>query len=277
MKYILVVICLFSHILQADSVAVSVAPYLEIVQEIAGPSIEVHLVVPQGASSHSFETTPKQLQALSHDTLWFTIGEPFEYRAIKALKQSQPAPTIINLREGLNLIQEHVCEHHSSADPHIWMDPEMMATQVQHIIEALKNTYPLQSAEITERSDHVLQKLKQLQNLRDLALKGKKGTLIVSHPAYGYLLRAYDILEYALEFEGKEPSAKQLALAVDKVTEAHAHTIFTQPQYSKRAADRIASLLNLQIIELDPYSPSYFESMNTIYEAFAKELTSEMN
>lgn len=278
MQLIILIFTFLICSLNAESVAVSIAPYLEIVQEIAGPEIQVHLVVPQGASSHSFETTPKQLQLLRQDAIWFIIGEPFESRAIKSLQGLKEAPRIVDLRNGLKLIDEGCrCHHHdhASSDPHIWMNPEMMAVQVIHIRDALAKQYPDKKEALALRSDAVLEKLKILKNTIDQALTGKQGTLIIAHPAYSYLLRPYNLNQYALEFDGKEPSAKQLSESIDIIKAAHTKTIFTQKQYSTRAADRIAKILDLRLEELDPYSSEYFASMNQIAEEFGKELAIE--
>lgn len=262
--------------LTAESIAVSVAPYLNIVQDIAGPNIEVHLVVPQGASSHSFEITPKQLQKLQEDSIWFIVGEPFENRAIKSLQKE--SLKVVDLRNGLTLLEEtsHCCHGHSSYDPHIWMSPEMMSIQVRTIREAMTDKFPDDAAGIYDRSEKILAKLNALKEKVSKAFSGKTGTIIVSHPAYEYLLRPYGIRQYALEFEGKEPSAKQLSEALDMIREVHAHTLFTQNQYSKKAADRIAQLLNVKTFELNPYSSDYFTSMEQIAQAFGKELTEGM-
>ncbi len=271
MKHIISIFLLLGS-LSAQSIAVSLAPYLNIVQEIAGPKIEVHLVVPQGASAHSFDVTPKQIQKLQEDSIWFIVGEPFESRAIKSLNKDHPR--IVDLRSGLTLQEElSPCGHdHGSFDPHIWMNPEMMMIQIGTIRDALTDQFPTDSSDIYQRAENVMNKLNKLQAGVSAALSGQTGTIIVSHPAYGYLLSRYGIRQYALEFEGKEPSAKQLSQALDLIREVHATTLFTQKQYSQKAAQRIAEILKLKTVELDPYSSDYFTSIQHIAQAFGQEL-----
>src|SRR5262245_12801143 len=71
-------------------VLVSVAPYVEIVEELTAKQVDVALIVPAGFSAHTYEPTPKQILKASKANLWFTIGEAFEERAIKALKAQNP-------------------------------------------------------------------------------------------------------------------------------------------------------------------------------------------
>ena len=55
---------------------VSIAPYQQLAQRIAGPTIEVQTIVPQGANPHSFEPTSKQAAEMRLGRVWFRIGEP---------------------------------------------------------------------------------------------------------------------------------------------------------------------------------------------------------
>ncbi len=266
--------------LVGKSVAISVAPYLEVVKELAGENIQVHLVVPAGSSSHTFEATPKQLTELREASIWFIIGEPFEQKAIHSFKGQNQKPLIVDLRKGLHLINgscgcchHHNHDHDSDFDPHIWMDPQMMITQVSTICSALIQTFPEEEATIRMGEKKVLQLLTALDKKIHEFLYSKHGTLIVSHPAYGYLLRPYpSIHQFPLEHEGREPSAKQFENVFTTIEKAHAHTIFTQKEYPSRAALRIAEKLKLNTVELEPYSQSYFTSLDAIAEAFSCEL-----
>ena len=83
-------------------VLVSVAPHKFFVEQIAKESVQVHLMVPAGASSHTYEPTPRQMVTAGQAKLWFRIGEPFENRAVQALTSHHPDLEIIDLRQGLD-------------------------------------------------------------------------------------------------------------------------------------------------------------------------------
>jgi ABC-type Zn uptake system ZnuABC Zn-binding protein ZnuA len=82
------ILCLINSPLRAEAptILVSVAPYKLFVEKIAGDTIDVNLMVPAGASAHTYEPTPRQMIAAGKAVAWFTIGESFEGRAIPALK-----------------------------------------------------------------------------------------------------------------------------------------------------------------------------------------------
>ncbi len=258
-------------------VLVSVAPYASIVRELAGTTVDVQLMVPAGFSSHTFEPTPKQILNSSRATLWFIIGEPFEAKALRALQSQNPSLQTIDLRQGLDLLHA-TCDHHHDhgADPHIWMSPKMMQQQSRVIAEALAKTFPNHAMLFQERLIRVIQKLEQLDQALHEELKGQQGkTLFVSHPAYGYFCREFHLQQVSIEFEGRDPSPKQLTILCDKATQAKVSTIFIQKQYSTKAADLVAQQIGARTVILDPYAENYFENMSFIGSSIAKGLQNE--
>ena len=97
----------------SHTVLVSLAPYKFFVEKIAGGTVKVHLMVPAGASAHTYEPTPKEMLAASNADVWFTIGETFEKRAGNALQSHHLALLLVDLKQGVDLISAH--EHHAHA------------------------------------------------------------------------------------------------------------------------------------------------------------------
>ena len=102
-------------------VLVSVAPHKYYVDRIADGTVRVGLMVPPGASSHTYEPTPKQVLAASKAAIWFQVGEPFEERAGASLKSFNPDLLIVDLRDNVPLIHHghesgHGCQHNQCCD-----------------------------------------------------------------------------------------------------------------------------------------------------------------
>lgn len=273
LSFFFVLIAYFPLQATDDRVLVSVAPYVTIVQELAGPSIEVELIVPAGYSSHTFEPTARQIMKAASARLWFTIGEPFETKAIMALQSENPKLETVDLREGLSLLDDSCHHHHHSADPHIWMSPTMMQQQARHIAKALQNAFPAVSANVEKNLEPLIAKLKTLDTTIREDLKGKQGdTLFVSHPAYGYFCRDYGLKQVSIEHEGKDPSPKKLTKILQLAKELKVTTIFVQKQYSSKAAELVAKEVGAKTMVLDPYDEKYFENMLEMTRSIAKEL-----
>ena len=263
-------------------VLVSVAPHKFFVEKISKDTVEVMLMVPAGSSSHTFEPTPQQMLKASIADLWFQIGEGFEPRASLALRSYNPKMQIINLRDGLDLIVDDGsgttccrCSHHalqSCVDPHFWLSPKQSKIQAQTIEKALSARYPDHASLYKTNLASFLQELDALDNEIQTTLAPlKKRTIMVSHPAYAYFCRDYNLQQLSIEFDGKDPSPQQLTKVIVAARQADIKKIFVQPQYSSKGAGLIAKQIGAKLVSLDPYAENYFAAMHHIALEFASQ------
>lgn len=257
------------------SVLVSIAPYKLFVEKIAGDTVTPILMVPAGASAHTYEPTPKQMIASSQADLWFTIGESFETRAIQALQSHNPKLQTIDLRQGVSMITADpasglCCCHANCQDLHIWLSARQAKIQVATIADGLSKRYPENAALYKKNLEILLKDLDALDTDVTAILKPLTSRIIlVSHPAYAYFCRDYDLKQLSIEFEGKDPTPLQLTKVLNDARAAHINKVLVQPQYSSKGARLFAKELNANIVVLDPYSEDYFNSMRQIARAIA--------
>ena len=264
---------IYAH--EVPMVLVSIAPYKLFVEKIAGDTVEVNLVVPAGASAHTYEPTPKQMIAASQALAWFCIGESFETRAIPSLKAYNPSMTLIDLRQGVDMIKADpltgcCCCHANSQDLHIWLSARQMDIQARTIAQGLSQLLP-QNAEVYQKGlDQLLQELKALDQEITISLKSLKNRLIVvSHPAYAYFCRDYDLKQMSIEFEGKDPTPLQLTNILNRARAANTKKVYIQKQYNNKGARLFAKELKAEVVMLDPYAEQYFDSMRAIAHQFS--------
>lgn len=259
------------------TVLVTVAPHKFFVEHIAGDTVSVLQMVPTGASSHTYEPTPKEMISASQATLWFCIGEPFEQRAIAALKSHCPSLAIINLQQGLDLIainQEkqscHCCK--GSVDLHFWLSCRQGKIQAKTISDALSRAFPEHEALYTRNLAAFQERLEAADNeIKDILTPLKQRAIFVSHPAYAYFCRDYQLEQYSIEVEGKDPTPQQMTQLLLLAKQLEIKTIFVQQQYSNKGARLFGDTIGAQIKTLNPYSEHYFSSLFEIAHAFAKQ------
>lgn len=256
-------------------VIVSVAPHKLFVEKIAQDTIQVYLMVPAGASSHTYEPTPRQMITAGQANLWFCIGETFENRAIQALKSHRPQLEIVDLRQGLDLIfSDHTqgcrCCCAGSVDLHFWLSTRQAQIQAQTIANTLIKNYPQHADKYRENLALFKQELQQLdQDITAILEPLKNRNILVSHPAYGYFCRDYQLNQHGIEVEGKDPTPQQLTKMLNLMRQLNIKTIFIQLQYNNKAAKLVADTLGAKLVILDPYSEHYFNTMREIAHAFA--------
>lgn len=282
LKQLILLIALFllplSAIQAADSsryILVSVAPHAFFVKKIAADTVTVGLMVPAGTSAHTFEPTPKQMLAASKADIWFCIGESFETRAIKALKAHNPSLEISDLRQGVEMITADplsglCCCHANCQDLHIWLSARQAKIQAKTIAETLSKRYPENTALYQKNLAAFINELTALdQEIEKILSPLKNRLLMVSHPAYAYFCRDYQLSQLSIEFEGKDPTPQQLNNILIKARAAHISRVYVQPQYNSKGARLFAQELKAAIVTLDPYSEDYETSMLEIARAFS--------
>lgn len=267
---------LFAEEDRSHYVLVSVAPHKFFVEKIAGDTVKVGLMVPAGASAHTFEPTPKQMIAASQADLWFYIGEGFESRAMASLKGHHPSLELVDLRQNLDLITSengHSCCCHSSCqDLHFWLSPSSAKIQTETIAEGLIKVYPEHAALYRSRLKMFHRELEDLDlQIQAILSVPHNSSILVSHPAYAYFCRDYHFTQYSIEFEGRDPTSQQLTKLLKLAKDARIQKVFIQKQYSDKGPRLISQHLGAEIVMLDPYSENYRESLLQIAKAFASQ------
>lgn len=289
-RYFLLILALFLPLLTlkassaccTHAVTVSIAPYKFFIDQIAGDTIQLSMLVPPGASFHDYEPRPKQVLEVAKADIWFRVGEVFENRAIEALKNYNPRLKIVDLRDGVDLItfdgrHQHgaaPCSHCkvTGADLHMWLSARQSKIQAKQIASALIETYPENRAIYEANLAKLLFQLDQLdQEITAVLAPLTNRTIMVGHPAYAYFARDYHLVQFPIEYEGKDPSPRQMHEILLRAKREGIKTIFVQSQYSSRGADLIAKELGAKVVSLEPYSGDYFSAMRKIAYTIASE------
>lgn len=254
-------------------VLVSVAPYAYFVEKIAGKTVEIQILVPPGANAHLYEPVPKEIEKMLSANLWMRLGDPFEKKLVSVLKEKNPSLVIVELWEGITLLGHTHCSHEGHDDEkdfHIWMSPKLAKLQAEKIASNLTRLYP-QNRELYQKNLHLfLKELTDVDHKISALLKPLKGkALLVSHPAFGYFCKDYDLIQIPVEFEGKEPRPKQISQILQQAETLQVKTVLTQAQYSNKGAELIAEKLHLPISLVDPYSMDYSKNLLHLAEVIA--------
>ena len=245
-------------------------------EQIAGDTVTIGVMVPAAASIHTYEPTPKEMLTASKADAWFFIGEAFEAKAMAALKNHHPSIRLFDLRNGVDLIRSQCHHHHKEclhgADLHIWLSPKEAKIQAVEIAKGLIQIYPDRKELYETNLNKFLSQLDSLDDYISALMKTvKQRTLLVSHPAYGYFCRDYGFQQISIEFEGKDPTAQQLTHLLDSARKDNIKTIFIQKQYNNKGARLIAKYLGAALVNLDPYSDNYMDSLRYISQQIASQ------
>mgnify|MGYP006283471343 CR=1 FL=1 len=271
-------------------VFVSIPPQRTFVRQIAGERAEVHVMVEPGRSPATYEPSPKQMAALGSAHLYLRIGVPFEDAWMERIRRNAPRMRVVDTLEGIHLrtMEAHHHDHHEDEDahehdhaeaeadsgrkdPHVWLDPDLVKAQARTIAEALKAVDPYNAHQYENNLSKFLQRLDDLDAYIEQRLANLEDrTFMVFHPSWGYFAAAYDLEQFAVEVEGKEPGGKALAEIIDRARAEGIDTIFVQPQFSRAAAKTIADAVGAAVATLDPLAEDYFENLRNVADTLAR-------
>ena len=233
-------------------VAASIPPIADFVREVGGDRVDVLLMVPPGASPHTYEPTPSQMRQLAQARLLFINGVGLEFWAEKAADAAGPSLQVVVLSKGMEILGKTA---HGGGNPHIWLSPVRAQEYVKRIRDALIAADPDGADEYRANADAYLKQLQGLDaEIRTAVKTFKSREMVTFHASWAYFIHDYGLHQAAVleTTPGKEPSAAEIARIVEIIRKTHAPAVFAEPQFSPRAAQVIADEAGVPVLTLDP-------------------------
>jgi len=255
--------------------------------QLAGDCAVVNDLTPAGGDVHDLELTPAQTAAIIDADLIISVSG-FQISFDDAV-----ANTTADVLDLLPLIDPILGETHShnhsgetdhdhegetdhekssgeeSLDPHFWLDPNRAITAANLIKEVINTLSDDCATETSDNYQSLVQNLTQIDvDYRDELSQCQSKTMVVSHEAFGYLAKAYDLEQIAvagLDPES-EPSAARISEIIAIAKEKKVSAVFTEDNANPAVADILAKELKVGVlvlnpIELKPASLDYLTEM----------------
>lgn len=239
-----------THTSNKLNIFVSILPEKYFVEKIGKDLVNVSVLVPPGASPHSYEPRPSQMSGISRASLFFTIGVEFEKAWIPRIQNSAKKLKIISLDSGITKIamaDHHDEGHkeesdHAGLDPHTWLSPELVKAMAKTIANQLSIADPAHKEVYFTNYKEFINEINDLQTkIRTIFADCTHPIpFMVFHPAWAYFAKEFDLQEIAIEIQGKEPSPREMGEVLTLAKNKQIKTIFIQPQFSSRSAEQIA-------------------------------------
>lgn len=263
-------------------VFVSIAPQKFFVEQIGKDLVEVHVMVEPGASPHTYEPKPRQMEAVSIARIYFAVGVTFEKTWLKRIRQSNPRMVVVHTEHGIEKLPMVAHHHHDEGkhrekhhhdhgalDPHIWLSPPLVMVQARNILRALQELDPAHRSVYEVNYKAFMTILMDLDGELRSILAGKKGIpFMVFHPAWGYFAEAYGLEQIPIEIEGKDPKPAQLKKLIDHARKHNIRVVFVQPQFSSKSAEQVAREIGGQVAFVDPLALNWADNLREVAAKF---------
>ena len=243
---------------------VAIEPQRFMVEQIAGKDVEIEVLIKKGQAPSIFSPSPGQIASLVKADLYFKLDAFFENMVLQRVTKGAKVK-IINtasyVKKRVMRGDHHHAHHHEQMDPHIWLGPTTVLSQVEEIFKALCAANSASEKMYRKNYQLFTQKLRGLdQRLHEqlAPYRGKK--VFVFHPAFGYFLDNYKLQQVAMEIEGKLPTPKQIESLIASAQKEKVKVIFVQPQFDQKAARALAAGIQGEVLPLDPLAYDLFSN-----------------
>ncbi|MDA3954316.1 MAG: zinc ABC transporter substrate-binding protein [Bacteroidales bacterium] len=261
------------------TITVSVLPQKYFAEKILGDQYNINVMIPPGASPVTYEPSPRQMKELSASTTYIRIGHiEFEKAWMSKFQNLNPEMDIIDISINAELIEseynhktDHNGHHHHGVDPHIWTSPKEVKKQIELIYQYFVKKYPDSKPEFTNNYRNFANEIDSLDSYIEETLQAFQGRkFLIFHPALSYIARDYSLEQVSIEIDGKEPTPANIQEIIEVAKKEDIKVVFVQKQFSTHNAVVIANEISGRVVQIDPLSYSWNESIKMIIDEIVK-------
>ncbi len=264
-------------------IALSILPQQYFIERIAGDLVHSVVLVGEGQSPHSYEPTPSQMASLANAEAWILSGTDFEQVLEQKVSSLYPNLLIVDGTSGVTFrsLEAHDHDEHEheiegdslERDRHTWLGWESAKILSSHALDTLVLLLPQERAVLEANHRQLIADI----DTTFLSLKEKLAPLagrkvFVYHPSFGYFFDEFDLVQEAVEIGGKEPTAKDLSLLIQKAKSEKAVALFVQKQFPLASAQAVAKAAGAQVLALDPLARDWMENIHQMGDALLSTL-----
>ena len=210
-----------------------------------------NLTAPQTGCLHDYQLTTEDMKKLESADIFIVNGLGMESFLDKVVESNKNLKII----DASKSDEIYLLKDGDEINPHVWLS----VTYAMHQVKAISSQLcELDPAHADNYKMNTLDYLEKLTNLRDemhLALDNLPNKDIITfHEAFSYFAAQFKLnIAGVIEREpGTEPTPQELADTIKIVNSLPVKVLFTEPQYSPKAAETIARETGAEIFTLDP-------------------------
>jgi ABC-type Zn uptake system ZnuABC Zn-binding protein ZnuA len=258
----------------------------DLVRQVGGDEINVEVLIPLGADPHDFEPSAAQAAQLRDASLIVANGLGLEERLESALDGAQKdGVPVFEVGEQLDPLSigtadkeethaeddghghkddghghkdeapaQEEAHNHGTEDPHVWLDPERMATAASLVATQLAATTGLDAAPFQQRAATYADAARAAETEARALLAGlpaDQRKLITNHDALEYFAQRFNLEVIGTVIPGgstlAEPSAADLSELVTLIKANNVKAIFSESTVSSKLIESLAREVGSQV------------------------------
>ncbi|MDR0451241.1 MAG: metal ABC transporter substrate-binding protein [Treponema sp.] len=238
-------------------VLTTIFPPYDFVREIGGGTVNLSMLLPPGAESHSFEPSPRDIINIQNSDIFIYNGGESDVWVDRILSSMDRGnKKIIRLMDCVDVVEEEIVEGmqeeeeeedgegEAEYDEHVWTSPANAKRIVLKISDVLCEADRANAPLYRDNTAAYLEKLDELDRaFRETLSRGTRKTLVFGDRfPFRYFADAYG-LSYFAAFPGcsteTEASAATIAFLINKVRQEKIPVVFHIELSNEKIADTI--------------------------------------
>lgn len=274
---------------EAKEIAVTIEPLRYFAKKIAGDNYAFFSIVPAGQSPETYDPSPREMIRVGKGTAYFHIGQlGFEQSLVASIRENDADTRVFDLSDGMDFYEEVDCGHsehsdgsdthahyncsaHGGRDPHIWTSFKGAKVMSENIFKALsaldkgnydyyKSNYQRLTVELDSLENYMHEQLEALSCR----------SFVIYHPALTYFAGEFELKQYSIENEGKDPSPALLKNLIKEAKAENVKIVFVQVEFDRKHAEQIAREIGAVTVEINLLDYQWDEQMKIIAKALAE-------
>jgi ABC-type Zn uptake system ZnuABC Zn-binding protein ZnuA len=242
------------------NVLTTVAPLTNIVNNVGGPFIDLHGLIPAGMDSHTFEPAPSDVKYLAAADLIILNGLDLETPTEKlALANMKPTARVVKLGDQTITAKEYVFDWSfpksaGHPNPHLWMNPTYAARYAELVRDALSVLDQAHSPQYRDRTQQYTTRLTGLDRAIAAAvvtIPPQNRKLLTYHDSFAYFASRYGMTVLgAIEPSSfSEPSPRDVARVIRQLKRENVPAIFGSEVFPSKVLDQIGREAGVRFVE----------------------------
>ena len=246
-------------------VIVTIVSQQEFVEKVGGDRVYVTVMVPPGASPHTYEPTPGMMKEVTKAEMYAKVGSGVEF-------ENNWMEKIISNNRDMNIVDCSKGITKMGNDPHIWNSPANAKIMVENICNGLIQIDPNNANYYTQNKNNYLKELDILDEYICHKLDGfSNRVFMICHPSFGYFAEEYNLTQLAVEHGGKEPTPQVIQDCIDMANQYNLQYVFVAPEFAAEPCKTIAREIGGKTASMDPLARNYTSNMKQIADSLASE------
>ena len=225
-------------------------PLHEFSQIVGQEKVDAILLVPIGVEPHDWEPTIKDVQQMQKSDLIIINGIGFE-NWVDSLRENNYQGKIIDTSDKI-LVKKL---DDNSKDPHIWLNPVTVKTQVQNIANAFSDSDPENQQYYQSNAAKYIEQLDLLDVKIRNELSQCNNDFIAFHDAFSYFADEYDLNQHTIISPNNshgEATARTLENIISTANTLNIKVIFSEEAVDPKTSEIIANEIGGKVLILSP-------------------------